>query len=129
MAVAAFNDEPITPLFMCRWIDGGCSGFSQAQSRLASIAKALVTVEHNARREAEPKWVATAERMPKAERSVLIMGHGWPAPVVADLIVDIADGTPTCWSDKYQGGGVYWLDDVTHWMPLPPPPPGGASDV
>lgn len=77
------------------------------------------------------EWVKCSDRMPKPERkrerSVLITGHAWPAPVVADLTLDPVDGTPSCWSDKYQGGAIYWLDDVTHWMLLPAQPSDASS--
>lgn len=82
--------------------------------------RALIT-ELRERRAADA-WIPCSERMPEPGVPVLIIGNAWPSAVVASLVLDARDGSPSCWSDSDGDGSVFYLDDVTHWRPLPSPP-------
>lgn len=73
-------------------------------------------------RRAADAWIPCSERMPEPSLPVLITGNAWPSAVVARLVIDAWDGTPSCWSDSDGDGSVFYLDDVTLWRQLPAPP-------
>lgn len=103
-----------------------CDDSSLQFREMATPDRVIALLDENARLAAEvdrlPKWIPCSERMPKPNRAVLIFGNNWPSPVVSKLIVDNLDGTPTCFSDSDGAAEIFYLDDVTHWMPLPEPP-------
>lgn len=100
-----------------RGIDGGPPMFEQE----SLCARVIADIEAEALAQV-PRWIVCAERMPEPDVAVLIIGHAWASPFVAKLILDAVDGKPSCWSDSDGNGDVIYLDDVTHWMPLPSPP-------
>lgn len=67
------------------------------------------------------RWIPCSERLPEKHVEVLAYSPYWGKIVVA------------MW------GGEYWLEqwtdddleqsEITHWMPLPEPPEGGADDA
>lgn len=67
------------------------------------------------------KWIPCSDRMPEKHEEVLAYSPYWGKIVVA------------MW------GGEFWLEqwtdddleqsEITHWMPLPEPPEGGANDA
>lgn len=69
----------------------------------------------------EPRWIPCSEMLPEKHVEVLAYSPYWGKIVVA------------MW------GGEYWLEqwtdddleqsEITHWMPLPEPPEGGADDA
>lgn len=79
------------------------------------MALVLATIEHNARREAEPKWVACGERMPAVGEGVLVHLGGasmrCPPPQL-------------CARNEYGywNPGAWSPFQVTHWMNLPEAP-------
>lgn len=68
----------------------------------------------------EPRWIPCSERMPEKHVEVLAYSPFWGKIIVA------------LW------GGEFWLEqwtdddleqsEITHWMPLPEPPEGGADN-
>ena len=75
-------------------------------------------------------WIAVTERMPEPTQKVLFWSADWPDNALPGY------GQPASYSD-----GI-WFDDsycdrdgdpreccnVTHWMPLPPPPTGQLKE-
>ncbi len=66
------------------------------------------------------KWISVKERLPEEDEYVLVFLGDREMQYVLDMSINQIDGQKR-WSfpDKW----VYITDsDVTHWMPLPPPP-------
>lgn len=59
------------------------------------------------------EWVRVSERMPKEEDRVLLYSPDW-GPLTAIRIGYVYEGR---WYDESDR-----VKNVTHWMPLPPPP-------
>lgn len=68
------------------------------------------------------EWVSVQEKFPPALQEVLIYKPGHP-PICAWLMRE--RDSPIWWFVEDWGEcdtSIYW-SDVTHWMPLPKPPP------
>lgn len=64
----------------------------------------------------QPRWIPVSERLPEEKTSVLVYKHGdWIQPAKR---IDVC---------KYLGDGVFYLLNVTHWMPLPERPKEGTG--
>lgn len=59
-----------------------------------------------------PKWISVKERVPKEDEFVLVN-----RPKAMKYKIDVV-----MWSSHY------YSNDVTHWMPLPPPPTTEESE-
>lgn len=93
--------------------------------RVQRFALALATIEHKARRGAEPKWVAAAAELPDSDVRVLVRGTDG----------DIVSAELEFTDDSEGHGEPYWAAgdcgdlsfcNYPHWMPRPADPP---SDV
>ena len=71
------------------------------------------------------KWISVEERLPEAEKKVLVYAVGYAFGFEGDTVMAI-----TCQS-MHRDGSMYWhspwqyfLSDykITHWMPLPDAP-------
>ena len=71
------------------------------------------------------KWISVEERLPEAEKKVLVYAVGYAFGFEVDTVMAI-----TCQS-MHRDGSMYWhspwqyfLSDykITHWMPLPDAP-------
>ena len=71
----------------------------ELESQLEQIAK-------------EHEWVSVEERLPKRDRAVILYGDDIIETGYCALDTDIF----------YSDSGDLKHSDVTHWMPLPPPP-------
>jgi len=96
-----------------------------------AIAKALLETLHGrivktaaayaagvkADRERTSGWIPVGERLPEAHVNVLCYTKG--GGIVRDRYdgITLSDGT-----HQFHGDREEWRFDVTHWMPLPPPP-------
>lgn len=73
------------------------------------------------------EWVSVEERLPEHAQSVLFWGKGWVKGAVFGLgrFMTDEDGRRLFEDETQQeddGPRMYPTDEVTHWMPLPPPP-------
>lgn len=91
------------------------------------MATALATIEHNARRDAEPKWILASAELPDSDVRVLVRCTDG----------DIVSAELEFTDDSEGHGRPYWvsegsdlaLRDYPHWMPRPEdPPPVGPNN-
>ncbi len=67
------------------------------------------------------EWISVKERLPEVGNMVLIFYDGQP-------VIAMFRKSEHCsgWFEGYchmcEDSETYYLDDVTHWMPLPEPP-------
>ena len=59
------------------------------------------------------RWISVKDRLPEENVRVLVLLKDHPTRIDTDRIVD------SRW--------VRWNSNITHWMPLPEPPEGGAE--
>ena len=69
--------------------------------------------------DARPKWISVGERLPEMRKPVLcllrsICYGGKSYYYAVDYMLD---------DNQWWESGGSWKYEVTHWMPLPPPPP------
>lgn len=103
----------------CRVLGGECPHLEPA------LAKALATIEHNAR----PRWIPVSTELPDSDVRVLVRHIGGDVLTVELEFTDDSEGHgKPYWSDY---GRALAIDHYPHWMGLPdePPPPTGASDA
>lgn len=62
----------------------------------------------------ETKWISVNERLPQ-NTEVLALFDGWDGMIFM-RVLEYEDGE---WFDH---NGEDYSNEVTHWMPLPPPP-------
>lgn len=104
------------------WIETGVDAApGDFGKQLASIALALATIEHNARREAEPRWTLASAELPDSDVRVLVRGTDG----------DIVSAELEFTDDSEGHGEPYWAAgdsgdlsfcNYPHWMPLPKVP-------
>jgi hypothetical protein len=76
-----------------------------------------------------PPWISVDERMPEAGTECLVHGPKHWLDCQPFIKIDCWDEqreAPVSWSSQTVSIGLGWndsvFDEVTHWMPLPPPP-------
>ena len=67
-----------------------------------------------------PKWVSVDERLPEDEQDVFVYGIENGSPFWDATYYRQHSGEPPYWGCT----GFDHESEVTHWMPLPPPPEG-----
>lgn len=65
------------------------------------------------------RWISVEERLPEVDQPVMICAFG---KSVGEGIYRGHDGFHHVWK-MYASSGTYWDGEVTHYMPLPEPPP------
>ena len=83
------------------------------------------------------EWIGIKERSPKKDQKVLASGHVMHGDEVSEITLEVRACEYQTWDYTKEGGrkdsqfallqsGCGCCDtelrDVTHWMPLPPPP-------
>lgn len=87
------------------------------------VANAAYAAGVQAERERTSGWIPVGERLPEAHVNVLCYTKG--GGIVRDRYdgITLSDGT-----HQFHGDREEWRFDVTHWMPLPPPPSTTPND-
>ena len=116
------RDRPETVLIFDKPVTVYCKPFEQFQDVLRRAAEALaddgVTVQ---------KWIPVTERLPEFDLKVLVYGGDRPVMDYGRL-----KKSPCVYTGRIGGldeGWFTWdesayIENVTHWMPLPEPPKG-----
>lgn len=113
------------------WNDGTEDLRNQAADAIEELQAALDAVNdaHNegfdvgywaGRRDYEPKWIPVTERLPPDRTDVLAM--------TADCDIYVCDFIPSVKQFWTIPGDNLHIDDISHWMPLPPPPQEGEQE-
>lgn len=67
-------------------------------------------------------WISVNDRLPPNNKLVLTYANG-DIKILTYVVVDDSDNYGHWWADEYGDFHSEIADgDVTHWMPLPPPP-------
>lgn len=92
----------------------------------ADAAKAIASAAQQSQR--QPQWIPVGERLPPEGVRVLVYVPSCDLlPIQADEW-NMQREAPVEWSSATIETGFMWdeheFEEVTHWMPLPPPPGG-----
>ena len=72
------------------------------------------------------KWISITEQMPKIETFVLVARPAYKGMSVTVATYKESDHGGLIWVETNEDmENLFFLKDVTHWMPLPLPPEAG----
>ena len=78
------------------------------------------------------EWISVKDRLPDKDMDVVYLGEVWRYGVktydssgVCHFYKETAGG----WFDTTPQDGDHQSTEVTHWMPLPPPPTDGEEET
>lgn len=70
------------------------------------------------------RWIACADEMPRPHELVLFAGTAHDGRRFSDFGSYSEHGSRwTVYAGAYDDGGSYAAKDISHWAPLPEPPP------
>lgn len=103
--------------------EGGAAAYELTQHvpNLKAHVEAVVADEVEKARASAPSWVNVDEKLPKRGQKVLVYAPGYGCLAVSERETEAGQFSLEidCGSDGY----------VTHWMPLPAPPSGSATQA
>ena len=84
----------------------------------AEATSMIAAALESAKREAAPKWISVKERLPEHGQTVIY--YFAPLGVFVGKYKRLTGRDAKYGTNLFYGPSGFLIDDVTHWMPLPP---------